>query len=106
MYRLDNYRSDVLRPRLEEIAKETGIDGIDFGIKEVQVHLRHSRATTTLDIYIQEIPKAVPRCRREFGFRDTQLKSRLRESQERSGELKCACLIFVHLLNNDERGGM
>jgi integrase len=74
VYRLDNYRSDVLRPRLKEIAKETGIDGIDFracrrtcathmsqhgGIKEVQAHLRHSRATTTLEIYIQEIPKAV-----------------------------------------------
>jgi hypothetical protein len=29
------------------------------GIKEVQAHLRHARATTTLDVYIQEIPKAV-----------------------------------------------
>jgi hypothetical protein len=28
-------------------------------IKEVQAHLRHSRATTTLDVYVQEIPEAV-----------------------------------------------
>jgi integrase len=56
------------------IAEETGIEGIDFracrrtcathlskhgGIKEVQAHLRHSRATTTLDVYVQEIPEAV-----------------------------------------------
>ena len=31
------------------------------GVKEVQPHLRHSRATTTLDVYIQEIPEAVRR---------------------------------------------
>ena len=29
------------------------------GLKEVQAHLRHARATTTLDIYIKEIPAAV-----------------------------------------------
>jgi integrase len=72
--RLDNYRADVLRPALDRIAEETGIDGIDFracrrtcathlskhgGIKDVQAHLRHSRATTTLDVYIQEIPESV-----------------------------------------------
>ncbi len=72
--RLDNYRADVLRPALDGITKETGIEGIDFracrrtcathlskhgGIKEVQAHLRHSRATTTLDVYIQEIPESV-----------------------------------------------
>jgi len=28
-------------------------------VKEVQAHLRHSRATTTLEVYIQEIPEAV-----------------------------------------------
>jgi integrase len=74
VFRVDNYRADVLRPVLNEIAKETGISGIDFracrrtcathlskhgGIKEVPSHLRHSRATTRLDVYIQEIPKAV-----------------------------------------------
>lgn len=74
VHRLDNYRADVLRPALKQIAKETGIDGIDFracrrtcatllskhgGVKEVQAHLRHSRATTTLDIYVQEIPEEV-----------------------------------------------
>ena len=74
VYRLDNYRADILRPALNRVEKETGIGGIDFracrrtcathlsqhgGIKEVQAHLRHSRATTTLDVYIQEIPKAV-----------------------------------------------
>jgi integrase len=74
VYRLDNYRADVLKPALKKIADETGISGIDFracrrtcathlsqygGVKEVQAHLRHARATTTLDIYIQEIPVAV-----------------------------------------------
>ncbi|MDQ2777533.1 MAG: tyrosine-type recombinase/integrase [Acidobacteriota bacterium] len=74
VYRVDNYRADVLKPALKKIADETGIRGIDFracrrtcathlsqygGIKEVQAHLRHARATTTLDIYIQEIPVAV-----------------------------------------------
>jgi integrase len=74
VFRLDNYRADVLRPALDKIAEETGIRGVDFracrrtcgthlikhgSVKEVQAHLRHSRATTTLDLYIQEIPKAV-----------------------------------------------
>lgn len=74
VYRVDNYRADVLRPALDSIAKETGIRGIDFracrrtcathlsqygGVKQVQAHLRHSRATTTLEVYIQEIPNAV-----------------------------------------------
>ena len=74
VHRVDNYRADVLRPALNQIAEETGIGGIDFracrrtcathlsqygGVKEVQAHLRHSRATTTLEVYIQEIPDAV-----------------------------------------------
>jgi integrase len=74
VYRLDNYRADVLKPALKRVADETGIKGIDFracrrtcgthlsqhgGVKEVQAHLRHARATTTLDIYIQEIPASV-----------------------------------------------
>jgi integrase len=74
VYRVDNYRADVLRPALKRIEQETGIDGIDFracrrtcatllsqhgGAKEVQAHLRHSRATTTLEAYIQEVPEAV-----------------------------------------------
>jgi integrase len=74
VHRVDNYRADVLRPALNRIAEETGISGIDFracrrtcathlsqygGVKEVQAHLRHSRATTTLEVYIQEIPEAV-----------------------------------------------
>jgi integrase len=74
VHRVDNYRADVLRPALNKIANETGIGGIDFrgcrrtcathlsqygGVKEVQAHLRHSRATTTLEVYIQEIPDAV-----------------------------------------------
>lgn len=74
VHRVDNYRADVLRPALNKIAEETGIGGIDFracrrtcathlsqygGVKEVQAHLRHSRATTTLEVYIQEIPEAV-----------------------------------------------
>ncbi len=29
------------------------------GVKEVQAHLRYARATTTLDISIQEIPASV-----------------------------------------------
>ena len=74
VYRVDNYRADVLKSALKKVADETGITGIDFracrrtcgthlsqygGVKEVQAHLRHARATTTLDIYIQEIPAAV-----------------------------------------------
>jgi integrase len=72
--RLDNYRADVLKPALKKVADETGSTGVDFracrrtcgthlsqhgGVKEVQAHLRHARATTTLDIYIQEIPASV-----------------------------------------------
>lgn len=74
VYRVDNYRADILKPALKKVADETGISGIDFracrrtcgthlsqygGVKEVQAHLRHARATTTLDIYVQEIPAAV-----------------------------------------------
>lgn len=74
VFRLDNYRADVLKPALKTVADETGITGVDFracrrtcgthlsqhgGVKEVQAHLRHARATTTLDIYIQEIPASV-----------------------------------------------
>lgn len=74
VFRLDNYRADFLRPVLDKIAEETGIRGVDFracrrtcathlsqhaSVKEVQAHLRHSRATTTLDLYIQEIPRGV-----------------------------------------------
>ena len=72
--RLDNYRADVLKPALKKVADETGITGVDFracrrtcgthlgkfgSVKDVQAHLRHARATTTLDIYIQEIPASV-----------------------------------------------
>jgi hypothetical protein len=32
----------------------------------VQAHLRHSRATTTLEVYIQEIPDAVRRAVEEL----------------------------------------
>ena len=42
------------------------------GVKEVQAHLRHSRATTTLEFYIQEIPDAVRRAVEEL---DTVLTS-------------------------------
>jgi integrase len=81
VHRVDNYRADVLRPALKKIAEETGIDGIDFracrrtcathlsqygGVKEAQAHLRHSRATTTLEVYIQEIPDAVRRAVEEL----------------------------------------
>ena len=73
VFHLDTYRARVLRPQLKEIAKE-GIAGVDFracrrtcathlsqhgSIKEVQAHLRHSRAITTLEVYIQEIPREV-----------------------------------------------
>ena len=74
VYRVDNYRADILKPVLKKVADETGITGVDFracrrtcgthlskygGVKDVQAHLRHARATTTLDIYIQEIPASV-----------------------------------------------
>jgi integrase len=39
VYRLDNYRADVLRPALKRVADETGITGIDSGMSS---HVRNS----------------------------------------------------------------
>ena len=97
VHRVDNYRADVLRPALRAVADQTGIEGIDFracrrtcathlsrydGVKEVQAHLRHSRATTTLDFYIQEILDAVRRAVEEL---DTVLTSPETKDDEEKG---------------------
>jgi len=94
VHRLDNYRADVLRPALNRVAEETGIRGIDFracrrtcathlsqygGVKEVQAHLRHYGATTTLEVYIQEIPDAVRRAVEEL---DAVLTSVVPETED------------------------
>ena len=70
VFRLGNYRADILRPALKRITEEPAISGIEFrtcrrtcathlsqhlGVKEVQTYLLHSRATTALEVYIQEI---------------------------------------------------
>lgn len=82
VYRLDNFRKRKLKPALaaaKEKAKLLGanpasIDGITFQIcrrtcgtlmqnhgelKDIQSHLRHRHASTTLGIYVQEIPQNV-----------------------------------------------
>ena len=109
MNRVDNYRADVLRPALDQIAKDTGIHGIDFracrrtcathlskhgGVKEVQAHLRHSRATTTLDVYIQEIPEAV---RAAVESLDSVLAVLKTDKKKRKQ------IDFAHLLLNDRK---
>lgn len=109
VHRVDNYRADVLRPALDQIAKDTGIHGIDFracrrtcathlskhgGVKEVQAHLRHSRATTTLDVYIQEIPEAV---RAAVESLDSVLAALKTDKKKRKQ------IDFAHLLLNDRK---
>jgi integrase len=83
VYRLDNFRKRLLKPALnsaKERAKQLGlaagesINQITFqicrrtcgtllqkhgGIKDVQAHLRHAQASTTLGVYIQQIPESV-----------------------------------------------
>ncbi len=70
--RLDNYRRRMFRPALEK----AGLKGVTFqqcrrscatllldgkhgNLKDVQRHLRHAQATTTLGIYVQEVPASV-----------------------------------------------
>jgi integrase len=83
VYRLDNFRKRLLKPALESAktrAKELGlvagddVDAITFqvcrrtcgtlmqkhgNVKDIQAHLRHAQASTTLGVYIQEIPASV-----------------------------------------------
>jgi integrase len=69
-YRLDNYREKMFKPAL----KAAGLGHITFqmcrrscgtymqehgGPKDVQGHLRHAQASTTMDVYIQVIPESV-----------------------------------------------
>jgi integrase len=68
--RLDNFRSDVWRPACErarlsgvtmQACRRTCATAMQQhgGVKDIQAHLRHSRASTTLDEYVQEIPASV-----------------------------------------------
>ncbi len=65
-----NYRSRILRP----LAEELGIPKLNFqvlrrtmatraqnlgSVKDIQSHLRHSRADTTANEYMQELPESV-----------------------------------------------
>jgi integrase len=83
VYRLDNFRKRLLKPALDRAkqkAKELGLldaeslNEITFqvcrrtcgtlmqrhgNIKDIQSHMRHAQASTTLGIYVQEIPKSV-----------------------------------------------
>lgn len=70
--RLDNYRKRMFRPALEK----AGLKGVTFqqcrrtcatlllngkhgDLKDVQAHLRHAQASTTLEIYVQQVPASV-----------------------------------------------
>lgn len=70
--RLDNYRRRMFRPALER----AGLRGVTFqqcrrscatllldgrhgNLKDIQAHLRHARATTTLEVYVQAVPASV-----------------------------------------------
>lgn len=82
VYRLDNFRKRILKPALLEAknkAKSLGLPGeslksITFqvcrrtcgtlmqnhgNVKDIQAHLRHAQASTTLGVYVQEIPESV-----------------------------------------------
>ena len=69
---LDNYRKRLFRPALDA----AGLKGVTFqqcrrtcgtimlngkhgNLKDVQGHLRHAQASTTLGIYVQQIPESV-----------------------------------------------
>jgi integrase len=83
-YWLDNFRSRVFRPALAAAEKkareakllteEEALKGITLqmcrrtcatlvqkygNIKDIQCHLRHAQASTTLGVYVQEIPESV-----------------------------------------------
>lgn len=66
----DNYREDFFNPAMQA----AGLGGITLqicrrscatymqkhgGVKDIQAHLRHAQASTTLNEYIQEIPESV-----------------------------------------------
>lgn len=81
--RLDNFRKRILKPALASakqkaqdlgLASAEAIDSITFqvcrrtcgtlmqkhgNVKDIQSHLRHAQASTTLGVYIQEIPESV-----------------------------------------------
>jgi integrase len=83
VHRLDNFRKRLLKPALDRAkakAKELGVsDGdslneITFqvcrrtcgtlmqrhgNLKDIQAHMRHAQASTTLGVYIQQIPESV-----------------------------------------------
>lgn len=68
--RLDNFRHRALGPA----AERAGVDGVTFQamrrtcatmlaahgtVKDVQAHLRHAQASTTLGVYVQAVPESV-----------------------------------------------
>lgn len=69
-YRLDNYRTRHLKKGVEQ----ADLKGITFqamrrtcgtlmnrkaNVKDIQAHLRHSKVSTTLNEYIQQVPDSV-----------------------------------------------
>jgi integrase len=83
VYRLDNFRKRLLKPALaaaKQKAQELGLASADSlneitfqvcrrtcgtlmqkhgNVKDIQAHLRHAQASTTLGVYIQQIPESV-----------------------------------------------
>jgi integrase len=82
-YRLDNFRKRLLKPALEQakekarslgLADSESLKEITFqvcrrtcgtlmqnhgNVKDIQAHMRHAQASTTLGVYIQQIPESV-----------------------------------------------
>jgi integrase len=82
-YRLDNFRKRLLKPALEQAKKKARSLGLSDAeslkeitfqvcrrtcgtlmqhhgnVKDIQAHLRHAQASTTLGVYIQQIPESV-----------------------------------------------
>lgn len=70
--RLDNYRKRHFKPALKA-AGLAGVtmqmcrrscgtfmnDGKHGNVKDIQGHLRHAQASTTMDIYVQEVPESI-----------------------------------------------
>ena len=105
VYRLDNFRKRLLKPALaaaKRKAQDLGLASADSlneitfqvcrrtcgtlmqkhgNVKDIQAHLRHAQASTTLGVYIQEIPESVKGAvhslyRQLFDSRPTRLIAR------------------------------
>jgi integrase len=75
---------------LKSKGKEVGIEGITFqalrrpfatqvhgigAVKDAQTQLRHSIATTTMNVYVQEIPSSVKATERQSHNRSSGIKN-------------------------------